>query len=198
MEMNATEILYQKMLAYGDRHMAYGPAAPSGERFGMRAEFVGYDQRHGVSFEQGGPTRHGTRYSGVASPLASNIAQRSPPGDLVHRVHYGHEADLPLNNMDRGTFGSDDLSQAHSDDRAKAQMGLGVVVKSETKDGGDLSNQKRGEESVSEYKPQNISRGGVSEYKPVREFKPMGTEHKQPVRKAKEKPLCSICGQVKQ
>ena len=136
MEMNATDMLYEKMardLAYGDM-MAYGPAPISGGG----AEFAGYDQHH-VSFEQGA-TRHGTRYSDPGtSPLPTG--PRSPT-DLLQRVHYGPE------------------------DRTKPQMGLGDVVKSRSKDGGELTQQAK--------------EGGQ-----------LGQ-----VRKGKEKPLCDICGQV--
>ena len=117
MEMNATDMLYEKMardLAYGDM-MAYGPAPISGGG----AEFVGFDQHHGVnnvSFEQSA-TRHGTRYPDPGtSPLPTG--PRSPT-DLLQRAHYGPE------------------------EVAKPQMGLGDVVKSRSKDGGELTQQAK-------------------------------------------------------
>ena len=138
MEMNATDMLYEKMacdLAYGDMMASYGPA-PISERSGGGAEFVGYDQHH-VSFEQGA-TRHGTRYSDT-SPLPTDIASRSP-SDLIQRVQYGRA----------------DLIKAHSgpDDRAKAQMGFGDVAKSKDgghfiqqgKEGGQLGQVRKGKE----------------------------------------------------
>ena len=137
MEMNATEMLYEKMacdLAYGDMMASYGPA-PITERFG-------FDQHHGVnnvSFEQGA-TRHDTRYSETGtSPLPTDIAPRSP-SDLTQRVHYG----------------LGELTKAHSgpDDRAKAQMGFGDVAKSKDgghfiqqgKEGGQLGQVRKGKE----------------------------------------------------
>ena len=113
MDMNATDMLYEKMayeLAYGDM-MAYGPAqltSPMSERF-VGAELIGYDQNHGVnniSFEEGA-TRHATRYSDTgSSPLSSDIAADGlktlrSPSDLVERVNYG-QADLP-NKSSLGT-----------------------------------------------------------------------------------------------
>ena len=125
MEMNATDMLYEKMayeLAYGDM-MAYGPAqlsSPISERFGG-AEFVGYEQHGGnnSSFEQG-VTLHGTRYSD-SSPLPSDFATDGlktlkSPNDLVQRMNYGladmaDKSSIGSGHMGRATFGSDNLTK---------------------------------------------------------------------------------------
>ena len=190
MDMNATDMLYEKMayeLAYGDM-MAYGPAqltSPMSERFGG-TDFVGYEQ-HGVnkiSFEQGA-TLHGTRYSDSgSSPLPSDIAPDGlktlkSPSDLVQRMNYGqadvaYKSNSGSGHIGRATFGSDDLTKAHSGpgEGTKTQMGLGDMGKSGNFGLGGMSTRKEG--------------GQLGQNK----------EGEQQVRKGKEKPLCSICGQV--
>ena len=192
MDMNATDMLYEKMayeFAYGDM-MSYGPApltSPMSERF-VGSEFIGYDhQHHGVnniSFEQGA-TRHGTRYSdtGSSPSLPSDIAADGlktlrSPSDLVERVDYvqpglpNKKSSLGSGNIVRGTVGEEHFTKGHSgpDDRANAQMG--DMVKSMTKGGGHATHTKEGGQPTKE-----------------------GGQLNQ-LRKFKEKPLCNICGQV--